>query len=193
MNTLKIEAALAKKYGYRPLPADLSQKYRQYFIENIPEFLHVEGSETQLMTMNGTPICHKYDRVVVGDYGAFIEFSEDAVSSEFIIQPGQEYRVNDEKYRKNVKYIWLTINDGSNIKIYKQRRKVSYADYKAKKYYVSVHEVKIGTCKDCTHFIGCGDWNLCCTETHEGYPFGFLCYEDTPACEKFDTKESKSE
>ena len=46
------------------------------------------------------------------------------------------------------------------------------------------------TCKDCTHFIGAGDWNLCCTESHEGYPFGFLCYEDTPICEKFDAKLS---
>lgn len=45
------------------------------------------------------------------------------------------------------------------------------------------------TCKDCDHFIGLGDWNLCCTERHEGYPFGFLCYEDTEACEKFKEKE----
>ena len=44
------------------------------------------------------------------------------------------------------------------------------------------------TCKDCAHFIGCGDWDLCCTEAHEGYPFGFLCYEDTPACKKFEEK-----
>ncbi len=45
------------------------------------------------------------------------------------------------------------------------------------------------TCKDCVHFIGAGDWDLCCTESHDGYPFGFLCYEDTPACEKFKEKE----
>lgn len=44
------------------------------------------------------------------------------------------------------------------------------------------------TCKDCVHFIGLGDWDLCCTESHEGYPFGFLCYEDTPACKKFSPK-----
>lgn len=41
------------------------------------------------------------------------------------------------------------------------------------------------TCKDCDNFIGGGDWNLCCKEQHEGYLFGFLCYEDTPICEKF--------
>lgn len=39
------------------------------------------------------------------------------------------------------------------------------------------------TCKDCEHFLGMGDWNLCCTETSD------LCYEDTPVCEKFELKE----
>ena len=46
------------------------------------------------------------------------------------------------------------------------------------------------TCKACIHFIGAGDWDLCCTQSHEGYPFGFLCYEDTPACKKFVKKEN---
>ena len=88
-------------------------------------------------------ICNGYDRIVIGDYGAFIEFSEEHIASDFTIKAGQEYRVNDEKYKKNIKYIWLTIGDGSNIKIYLQKRKVSYADYKPKKYYVSVHEVLV--------------------------------------------------
>lgn len=46
------------------------------------------------------------------------------------------------------------------------------------------------TCGECTKFIGLGDWNLCCKEKHDSkeYPFGFLCYEDTPACNKFEQK-----
>ena len=141
MNTLKIEAALAKKYGYHPLTKELSEKYRNFFSENIPSFLDVQGSTSPLYTLKGTQICNGYDRIVVGDYGAFIEFSKEQISSNFVIQKGQEYRVNDEKYKKNVKYIWLTIDDNSGIKIYLQKRKVSYADYKPKKYYISVHEV----------------------------------------------------
>lgn len=43
-------------------------------------------------------------------------------------------------------------------------------------------------CKNCTHFIGLGDFDMCCTESHVGYMCGFLCYEDTPACEKFDAR-----
>ncbi len=141
MNTLKIEAALAEKYKYKPLSKELSEKYRNFFRENIPLFLNELGSVNPLYTLNGTKICNGYDRIVVGDYGAFIEFSQEHITSEFVIQKGQEYRVYDEKYKNNVKYIWLTINDKSNIKIYFQRRKVSYADYKPNKYYVSVHEV----------------------------------------------------
>ena len=141
MNTLKIEATLAKKYKYQPLPGDLSPKYRDFFTENIPEFLDVGGARTVLTTLNGTPVCNWYDRIVVGDYGAFIEFSKEAIASQYIIQPGQEYRVNDDKYKNSVKYVWLTIDDGSSIKIYQQKRGVRYADYKAHKFYVSVHEV----------------------------------------------------
>ena len=143
MNTLRIEALLADKYGYLPLPPDLSEKYRQFFKDNTPEFLRFEGDSKGLYTKSGSLICNQYDRIVVGDYGAFIEFSEENIGNEFIIQPGQEYRVNDKKYSKNVKYIWLTIDDNSHIKIYKQKRKVRYADYLPKKYYVSVHEVLI--------------------------------------------------
>ena len=139
MNTLKIEAKLAEKYGYQKLPDDLSEKYRQFFSENIPDGLHIEGGGV-LKTMNGGVICENYNRIVVGDYGAFVEL-ETPADARFVIAPGQEYRVNDPKYSKNVKYIWLTIPDGSNIKIYHQKKKVSYADYLPKRYYVSVHEV----------------------------------------------------
>lgn len=141
MNTLKIEAALAKKYGYRSLSKDLSQKYRQFFADNTPKFLHFGGSGATLITRCGTPICNGYDRIVVGDYGAFVEFTASQAASPFVIQQGQEYRVYDERYSKNVKYIWLTANDQSGIKIYDQKRAVAYADYKPYKYYVSVHEV----------------------------------------------------
>lgn len=142
MNTLKIEAKLAQKYSYKPLPKELSAKYREYFTENIPTFLHIQGSETPLYTLNDSLICDRYNRIVIGDYGAFIEFDRPADESHVVIQPGQEYRIHDPKYQKNVKYQWYTIKDGSNIKIYKQCRRVSYADYLPGKLYISVHEVK---------------------------------------------------
>ena len=45
-------------------------------------------------------------------------------------------------------------------------------------------------CKDCDNFIGGGDWDLCCKNPPEdkvGW-CGFLCYEDTEACQNFKPK-----
>lgn len=47
----------------------------------------------------------------------------------------------------------------------------------------------INRCKDCKHFTGGGDWNLCCDLPHpEAGVFGHLCYETTPACTQFEPK-----
>ena len=50
------------------------------------------------------------------------------------------------------------------------------------------------TCKDCEYFIGAGDWDLCCSNPParaKDSCCGFLCYEDTEACENFKpTKEN---
>ena len=144
MNTLNIEAKLAQEYGYKPLPKELSEKYRQFYIDNLPEGFIINGSDTVLCTKTGAVVCNGYTRIVVGDYGAFIEFDEEQANlDEYIIAPGQEYRVNNPRYSKNVKYIWMTIPDGSNIKIYKQKKKVAYADYKSGMFYVSPHECMI--------------------------------------------------
>ena len=140
MNTLKIEAKLADKYGYKKLPDELSEKYRGFFLENVPIGLDINGGGP-LMTVQGSIVCNEYKRIVIGDYGAFVEFERVPDGTRFIIAPGQEYRVYDERYSKNVKYVWLTIPDDSNIKIYHQKKKVAYADYVPGMYYVSVHEV----------------------------------------------------
>ena len=47
------------------------------------------------------------------------------------------------------------------------------------------------TCKDCKYFLGGGDWNLCCSKPHEDEGWmGWLCYEDTQACDEFEEKEN---
>jgi hypothetical protein len=47
------------------------------------------------------------------------------------------------------------------------------------------------TCKDCSNFLGGGDWNLCCKNPPEDLVgwCGFLCYEDTEACKNFNEKD----
>ena len=45
-------------------------------------------------------------------------------------------------------------------------------------------------CGTCRHFIGGGDWNLCCDLPHPDCPCGFLCDADTLACEKYERDEN---
>ena len=37
-------------------------------------------------------------------------------------------------------------------------------------------------CLTCKHYIGMGDWSLCCDLKYD------LCYENTPACDKYEEK-----
>ena len=42
----------------------------------------------------------------------------------------------------------------------------------------------IALCGNCKHYIGGGDWNLCCDLQYD------LCYVDTKACDKYERSES---
>ena len=130
---------LSNKYQYKKLPEKLSNIVRNIYANTIPAFLLSFDKTKPLYSLNGSLICNGYDRIVIGDYGAYIEFSSEQANKDlFIIAPGQEYRL--EPRYSNVKYIWLTIDDGSQIKIYYQKNTVSYADYKPRYYYISVYE-----------------------------------------------------
>lgn len=57
------------------------------------------------------------------------------------IKEGQSYRIEDPRYAEHIKYLWLTASDGSDVKVYEQKRPVGCADYKPGMLYVSVYEV----------------------------------------------------
>lgn len=135
-----LQEQLAADHNYKSLPSEKSEYYRKIWTENIPEGLDINGSDIDIYTNTGVLICSGYHRIVIGDYGAFIEFlPEQANRDDYIIKEGQEYRVNNPRYMYNVKYNWLTIKD-TDLKIYEQKKTVTYADYKAGRYYISPHE-----------------------------------------------------
>ena len=135
-----LQEQLAHDHNYKALDSARSDYYRDIWAQNLPDGLKIDGSDISIYTSNGDLICTGYDRIVIGDYGAFIEFSaEQANRNIYKIKEGQEYRVNNPRYMYNVKYNWLTIAD-TDIKIYEQKKTVTYADYKAGKYYISPHE-----------------------------------------------------
>lgn len=131
-------AKYVEQYKYSTLPAQMSKDARKFYIKMFTKVASAYGMFA-LETFEGTRICEHYTRVVVGDYGAYFEICPSLMTDMIVIKEGQEYRL-DPKYDK-VKYEWYTIEDGSDIKIYKQLRTVKYADYVPGMYYVSVFDV----------------------------------------------------
>ncbi len=142
-------------FKYQRLPDGQSEYARRIYREEIPPFLSEfvdTGSDMELCAVNGQLIARGFNRIVVGDYGAFVEFNNlQANITHFITMPGQEYR--SAKAYSSVKFLALTLDSFKNEKsrdiynehsllIYKQLKTVPYADYQPGKYYVSVYQVK---------------------------------------------------
>lgn len=139
-----LEQELALKYKYKKLKPEISEMAIKEYINNIPDFLKIGGDNIDLYSNEGTLITKGYYRIVIGDYGAFIEFSPIQIVRENIkIKEGQEYRIKDEKFKNKVKYYWFTTKDNSNCKIYFQQRTVDYADYKVGMFYISPYDIKL--------------------------------------------------
>lgn len=143
---LAIQEKLAAKYHYQQLKPDLSSRYRNLYYVELPDVVkqHIRHCNLPVKTKSGTKFANGWSRVVIGDYGAFIEISPDQVLKEtLIVTPGQEYRINDPNYSEHCKYHWLTVSDSSQIKVYFQQKTVTYADYLPNMYYVSPYEVYV--------------------------------------------------
>lgn len=140
---LSIQEQLANQYNYKKLPKMVSTKYQQMYYDTLPPYFksNLNGSNVFLYDLHDICIATKYERIVIGDYGAFIEIApENIIEGHLACKPGQEYRYEDNEYRKRVKYLWLTTCGDSNCKIYYQMNTVSYADYKPDYYYISPFE-----------------------------------------------------
>lgn len=164
---LKVQEDLANQYQYKILQDDLAIKCMRQYVLTLPIGFHLEHDEIPvfenpeinrtiykpgyeivkehkipIVSRDGTMIAYKYNRIVIGHYGAFIEIDDSDIYDENIcIKSGEQYRVFNKKYKDKVKYQWYTAKDSSNCKLYKQMRQVSYADYQAEMWYVSPFEV----------------------------------------------------
>ena len=134
---------LVNWYKYKSLPKELSAKQRKLYLAELPSYFNIAGNlDCKLYDKHNNLIAYGYSRIVIGDYGAYVEIPLDKMILEnLIIKPGQEYRF-DLKY-SNVKYHWYCLKNNQDIKIYYQKHPVSYADYKPEMFYISPYELKI--------------------------------------------------
>lgn len=107
---------------------EIRQGYRERLI--LPEFCE-KGVE--FMTPSGLNIAHNYVRVVIGDRGPYIEFTDEMMGSGIHIPHEQKWRIKNPLCF----YIEYRTMDDCCVKIYKQKKVVKYADYQVGLWYIS--------------------------------------------------------
>ena len=152
----KMQADLSTQYSYKKQPDIIGEINMKVYLETLPEEFkgevkyvtsdkpgyEIEGKNIPLYSKDGTLIADGYDRIVIGHYGAFLEISPEKMHLDNLkCKPGEEYRINNPRYAERIKYAWLTAKDDSDIKVYDQKRGVTYADYRGGVYYVDPFEV----------------------------------------------------
>lgn len=132
LDKVKQNTVKGSKTFYKPLPKEDAELVRDFYIQQVKDLYYCLDGDPDIELKNecGTLIAKGYNRVVVGDYGAYIEFTEDQIELDNIENrwPGKPYRP--------VKYIWMQTKDKQKTKIYFQQGTVAYADYKVGMYYV---------------------------------------------------------
>ena len=119
-----------KKGIYKTLTGKKREIIRKYYQNNV----HVPSTKkTNFLDKSGNIIAYGFNRLVVGDHGAYYEFKKDQINLKSLrTKKGQEWRNNNNS--NYVKYKWKETQNGT--KVYEQLKTVRYADYKPGFYYV---------------------------------------------------------
>ena len=115
----------------RKLYADHIINFAQEIIEQMLLFTN-NGTQISVTNQNGNVV--KANRIVIGDYGAYVEFEQCAINRSLLIP------IFKNPPSRPVKYIGYIIK-GTNVKVYDQQNIVSYADYKPGKMYISITDL----------------------------------------------------
>ena len=131
------------QYHYKPLPPDISAKQRKLYLAELPLEWNICGNDNcEIYDIYYNLVARGYSRIVIGDYGAFVEIPLDKmILNDIIVKPGEEYRFKADYI--NVKYHWYCLKQNHDIKIYYQKHTVAYADYKPEMFYISPYELHI--------------------------------------------------
>ncbi len=86
---------------------------------------------------SSTLLAKNYTRVVIGDRGPYVEFSEDQIIKEAFGVPENQLWRFDTKSGWRCYYYEYRSKDEASVKLYKQKKTVKYADYKIGLFYIS--------------------------------------------------------
>jgi len=131
---------------YTPLGKKSSQLIREAYTQQVADLgLPLKPTvRVPLALTDGSPFATSYEAVVVGDYGPYIELKASQIVAPLHIPKGQAWRQTpglENRTFRPLKYEWWETKLGD--KVYKQRGRVRYADYRVDYYYISPFSVRL--------------------------------------------------
>lgn len=118
---------LLKHYNGGPLPEELSQYMRETYLNATPQL----EPHRHLLSPSKLKICSKYDRVVLTDYGLFLEVSDKNITHCNLIEGPSWKNAITKSYT----------DTNREVIIYKQLKDSDYWSFRAGKYYISPHNL----------------------------------------------------
>lgn len=105
-----------------------------------PYLIPPQGKDIDLFTITGLKIAFGYKRIIFGGRGDYVEFEFEQINhSNIYIPESVEWRL-----KHDFCYYWEYRSiDEAHIKIYFQKKSVSYADYIINKFYISPQNLYI--------------------------------------------------
>ena len=116
------EKAAAEVHSYIK---DMVAKYHHRPIPTTP----AAGNVKTLYTKNGEKVCERYERIVIGDYGAYVEISASHLSDNHFIYIDQNDPVDETISSRHSSHMTLALNDESSYTIYFQVKPVPYGNF----------------------------------------------------------------
>jgi len=132
LQTLKEQESVGR---YKVLTGANREQIRSFYQKQT----RIPRSKMEVFRDNDNSVVARgYNRLVVGDHGAFFEFTEKQITTLKTIPDKQKFRLQINN--KRIKYIWYISKGGA--KIYNQTNLVRYADYRVGMFYVAPSELK---------------------------------------------------
>lgn len=94
-----------------------------------------------LIYKNGEKVCERYERIVIGDYGAYVEISASHLSDNHFIYIDQNDPVDETIASRHSNHMTLALNDESSYTIYFQVKPVPYGNFIPGRFYIDPYDV----------------------------------------------------
>lgn len=86
-------------------------------------------------------LCERYERIVIGDYGAYVEISASHLSDNHFIYIDQNDPIDETISSRHSSHMTLALNDESSYTIYFQVKPVPYGNFIPGRFYIDPYDV----------------------------------------------------